>query len=139
MRRAPRAGTPESEGRGRGRGERAPGKRQRELAGRRWRGWVEGAPGRAELASPATGDLQERLLWGDCRASRARRRPLWKGHRKGEGGEKCVAGAERPIRRAGEGGTEAWGRGRGGAGPGPGGGAGPPAPGLIWCGARLFF
>lgn len=41
MRRAPRAGTPESEGRGRGRGERVPGKRQRELAGKVGGGWAQ--------------------------------------------------------------------------------------------------
>lgn len=67
LRRAPRAGTPGSEGRSRGRVERAAGKRQRGLAGRRgWR-WagvggggkrMEGAPGRAELARSAAGALQ---------------------------------------------------------------------------------
>jgi hypothetical protein len=56
-----------------------------------------------------------------------------------EGRGRRQAGAERPILGAGGGGAEAWGRGWSGAGPGPGGGAWPPAPGLIWCGARLFF
>lgn len=53
MRRAPRAGTPGSEGRSRGRVERAAGKRQRGLAGRRgWRWAGVGGVGNGWKARP---------------------------------------------------------------------------------------
>lgn len=54
--------------------------------------------------------------------------------------EKCTTGATAsasPERAEAEAGPRPRGRGRSGAGPEPGGGAGPPAPGLIWCVARV--
>lgn len=73
-------------------------------------GWRARPRGRSSPAPPPE-TFRNGDSGGDRRATRAPRRPLWEGHRKGEGGGKCDAGAERPIPGAGGGGAEAWGAG----------------------------